>query len=114
MNEMLPCPHCGGVARLEDARHHDGFFGDHKEGTFYVRCVAGCLAMKRTAEGAFKAWNRRSEVAEPFDLLSKWRPIGWVDNACRECVPLGDIVIAGFRCVYHKCKQAAESKEGEG
>ena len=42
-----------------------------------------------------------------FDLLAEWRPIGWVDHACVECVPGGDIIIAGFQCAYHKCKQAA-------
>jgi hypothetical protein len=34
-------------------------------------------------------------------LLAEWRPIGWVDHACRQCRPQGEIVKEGFVCAYH-------------
>lgn len=57
--ELKPCPHCWEAAVVEDARYHDGFAGDPREGTFYVRCMAGCLAMKVERMDSIAAWNRR-------------------------------------------------------
>ena len=31
------------------------------------------------------------------------------DHACAECVPGGDLVKAGFQCVYHEALAAAEA-----
>jgi hypothetical protein len=47
-----------------------------------------------------------AELGRAFALMAAWRPIGWVDHACRECLPHGEILIDGFSCAYHKAKSA--------
>lgn len=46
-------------------------------------------------------------IVGAWKLLAEWRPIGWIDHACAECIPHGDIVIDGFQCAYHKVKRMA-------
>lgn len=49
--------------------------------------------------------------AKVWELLAAWRPIGWVDHACRECLPHGEIVRDGFQCAYHWAKASAVAGE---
>lgn len=35
------------------------------------------------------------------------------DHACNECVPGGEIVKPGFRCVFHEAVQVVESSGGD-
>ena len=60
MNELKPCPFCGGIPF-----YNDGFYVNGKGGTtnyFYVRCT-DCKAKTDdlpTYKKAKEAWNRRS------------------------------------------------------
>ena len=51
-----------------------------------------------------------ADLSGVWRLLDSWRPIGWVDHACRECLPHGEILIDGFRCAYHVVKALAALK----
>lgn len=62
VEELKPCPFCGGKAVLEDVTVRKGFEA-------YVACNGGCLAVQRTItydtleeakEKAIEAWNRRA------------------------------------------------------
>jgi hypothetical protein len=52
-------------------------------------------------------------AVDSWKLLAEWRPVGWVDHACCECIPHGEILIDGFQCVYHKVKRIAAAWVGE-
>lgn len=62
----------------------------------------------------FPAQREKVNIAAVWNLLAEWRPIGWVDHACLECVPHGEIVRPGFRCAYHQIKSAAVLKTTAG
>jgi hypothetical protein len=45
-------------------------------------------------------------------IWAKWivqRGPGLPDHACAECVPGGELVKAGFQCVYHEALAATET-----
>lgn len=93
MSELLPCPFCGGEARVE----RDSF-----SGSFYVGCLNDeCLGFSglgwiyKKEEEAIEAWNTRVERTchAVFDDSNwyKWicsecgQPIDRADNYCFSC-----------------------------
>ena len=81
MTELLPCPFCGGEARIFELTWTDGLGVPHdfKHPYYRVVCQGGCRTLKGdydTEAKAIAAWNSRAErtcecVAEyaksPFD-----------------------------------------------
>lgn len=55
MNELKPCPFCGGKARLDIIERYDG------ANTFFVRCTIcqTTMPLKSEYSEAIAAWNRR-------------------------------------------------------
>lgn len=58
--ELLPCPFCGGEAKLIKRKSKTGFYPSG--GTYYVHCKK-CLITtqpRNNADNVIKAWNRRA------------------------------------------------------
>ena len=73
-DKLLPCPHCGGKAKIEDPTHSP-----------WIRCT-GCGI--RTApygwkQDAIKAWNRRAEDHNVQECAkdARWEEMIVADNA---------------------------------
>ena len=85
MNELKPCPFCGGKAK--GPYYYDPFDGYQGDcGTYIVDCSkCSVQIIERTKEKAIEVWNRRAENEElqftrdfihehglEFALLSAW------------------------------------------
>lgn len=53
--------------------------------------------------------SSQASLARAGKLLAEWRPVGWVDHACRQCLPHGEIVRDGFVCAYHTALAAIKA-----
>lgn len=51
-------------------------------------------------------------LADAYRWIVQHPTLGAIDHACAECVPGGDMVVAGFRCVPHRA--ALSGRGGEG
>lgn len=61
MDELKPCPYCGGEAKLLRRKLRTGFYT--RGGTWYVHCKA-CLNRtepRKKRETVIELWNRRSQ-----------------------------------------------------
>lgn len=64
MNELKPCPFCGGDAKLVRREQKYGFYPSG--GTYYIHCK-NCLMTTQPRckkEYVIEAWNRRADNAE--------------------------------------------------
>ena len=58
MNELKPCPYCGGEANIESYDPYDGYQGDCT--VWRVKCIECKAFIQRgTKDEAIAAWNRR-------------------------------------------------------
>lgn len=109
------------VKVVDSLREEDGDFIAHarQDIPWLLEQVAALTAEKAKA-GPWYPWDNqaRKRMADleaenkdasvrVFNLLGAWRPIGWVDYACSQCVPHGDSLVPGFVCTYHEFKALA-------
>lgn len=60
--ELLPCPFCGGAAKL----FHDTSSDDERNWVFVVECADWtCTDARKTKAEAIAAWNRRTANVIP-------------------------------------------------
>lgn len=108
----------------EFASHHPRKDGFHP----FPRCVGEALGTLRgriadleveraDLRAALSGFVRESDRHEERRLSmpdAVFRPRWWAtDHACAECVPGGEIVIAGFRCALHAAKVLLGEKGGQ-
>jgi Lar family restriction alleviation protein len=64
MDKLLPCPFCGGEAKLVQRKFKYGFYPSG--GTYYVHCKS-CLITtqpRRKSEDVIAVWNRRVDARQ--------------------------------------------------
>jgi hypothetical protein len=62
-------------------------------------CIVPAADFQRRSAG----WSDRATWAKSIvhhHDLDQWLP----DHACAECVVFGELIVTGFRCVYHEAK----------
>jgi len=71
--------------------------------------VAELEAALRSANRWIVMCARDQETVIELDGTERRQPRIW-DHACAECIPDGELVIAGFRCAVHAARAALEVK----
>lgn len=64
MNELKPCPFCGGEAELEEHRDDYEDTACYNVGCNNPRCEVMAYTSGETPEGTIAAWNRRASLPE--------------------------------------------------
>lgn len=90
MSELLPCPHCGSEAGIEEVDLPLGV-------SYYVAC-RGCDAQMGDSQDAYREsafvaelWNRRTaqEGVGAVELQPKWGDFPWANFACLMPLTMG-------------------------
>lgn len=83
IEELLPCPHCGGPARLSQACQQvdediDISLNPEMQIIWIVECAAPCRVYVDTQDEAIIAWNSRADAVADDDLRNMSRiEDGW-------------------------------------
>lgn len=75
MENLLPCPFCGGEAEIFDY-DPENEVGFHEPYT--VQCSNQCCCLGkdfRTREEAAEAWNRRAQPEQPEAVHGQWKTV---------------------------------------
>lgn len=82
MSELLPCPFCGGVARIDSNRDWHRLYAAHSDNCVFDADEPAMMipATEEDRAQMVDDWNRRSSPATPAEDARDGERLDWMDN----------------------------------
>lgn len=87
MQELKPCPFCGGTASMNRREYYFEDSGEHAMTAHYAEC-GKCFARTveyKSEDGAADAWNRRAERTCRMEYNEEWSGDELYPTECYNC-----------------------------